>query len=239
MTTGTPTLRERKKAATREALQATALRLAVRNGLDALTVEAIAEAVDVSPRTFFNYFGSKEEALLPSDEGRHVELQQAIAARPSDEPPLETLHAVIRDLAVRISERREETTLRMQLVRENPSLLPRHLANFATFERVLVEAIAARTGLDPDRDLYPSLAATAAVGALRSASQLWRNQGDDAEASLPDLLDLVDDAFRELAAGLPAFSSRQASTRQASTQQATRQPSTSPFTLPLPSENSV
>ena len=105
MTTGTPTLRERKKAATREALQATALRLAVRNGLDALTVEAIAEAVDVSPRTFFNYFGSKEEALLPSDEGRHLELQQAIAARPADEPPLETLHAVIRDLAVRISER--------------------------------------------------------------------------------------------------------------------------------------
>jgi AcrR family transcriptional regulator len=211
MTTATPTLRERKKAATREALQATALRMAVRDGLDALTVEAIAEAVDVSPRTFFNYFGSKEEALLPSDEARHEELQRAIAARPADEPPLVALHAVVRDLAVRISERREETTLRMQLVRENPSLLPRHLANFATFERVLVEAIAARTGLDPDRDLYPSLAATAAVGALRSASQLWRNQGDDVTddawlPDLPDLVDLIDDAFRELAAGLPALS---------------------------------
>lgn len=230
MATNPPTLRERKKAATREALQAAALRLAVRDGLDTLTVEAIAEAVDVSPRTFFNYFGSKEEALLPSDETRHVELQQAIAARPADEPPLDTLHAVISDLAVRISDRREETTLRMQLVRDNPNLLPRHLANFATFERVLVEAIAARTGLDPDRDLYPSLAATVAVGALRSASQLWRNQGDDAqEASLPDLIDLVDLAFRELAAGLPASSS----------QQRTHQPSTSPVTLPLPSETSA
>jgi AcrR family transcriptional regulator len=226
MTAGTPTLRERKKAATREALQAAALRLAVRDGLDALTVEAIAEAVDVSPRTFFNYFGTKEEALLPSNEARHVELQQAIAARPADEPPLETLHAVIRDLAVRISERREETTLRMQLVRENPSLLPRHLASFATFERVLVEAIAARTGLDPDCDLYPSLAATAAVGALRSASQVWRNQGDNGhDPSLPDLIDLVDDAFRELAAGLPAFGSH---------------PQTqSSITIPLPSETSL
>lgn len=226
MTTPTPTLRERKKAATREALQAAALRLAVRHGLDALTVEAIAEAVDVSPRTFFNYFGSKEEALLPSDESRHLELQQAIASRPLDEPPLAALHAVIRALAVRISERREETTLRMQLVRENPSLLPRHLANFATFERVLVEAMAARTGLDPDRDLYPSLAATAAVGALRSASQLWRNQGDDVQDDqLPDLGDLVDAAFRELAAGLPAFSSHQ--------------PTTSSLTIPLHSETSA
>jgi AcrR family transcriptional regulator len=231
MTTATPTLRERKKAATREALQAAALRLAVRDGLDSLTVEAIAEAVDVSPRTFFNYFGSKEEALLPSDEARHVELQQAIAARPADEPPLVALHAVIRALAVRISERREETTLRMQLVRENPSLLPRHLAAFATFERVLVEAIAARTGLDPDRDLYPSLAATAAVGALRSASQLWRNQGDgmQSDASVPDLgnglVDLVDKAFRELAAGLPALSAQQRTN--------------SPLSIPLPSETSV
>jgi AcrR family transcriptional regulator len=225
MATATPTLRERKKAATREALQAAALRLAVRDGLDALTVEAIAEAVDVSPRTFFNYFGTKEEALLPSDEARHVELQRAIASRRADEPPLEALHAVIRDLALRISERREETTLRMQLVRENPSLLPRHLANFATFERVLVEAIAARTGLDPDCDLYPSLAATAAVGALRSASQVWRNQGDSGhEASLPDLIDLVDDAFRELTSGLPAFGSH---------------PQTQPpITIPLPSETS-
>ena len=230
MTTSTPTLRERKKAATREALQSAALRLAVRDGLDALTVEAIAEMVDVSPRTFFNYFGSKEEALLPSDEARHVELQAAIAARPADEPPLEALHAVIRELAVRISERREETTLRMQLVRENPSLLPRHLANFATFERVLVEAIAARTGLDPDCDLYPSLAATAAVGVLRSASQLWRNQGEnDQAASQPDLGELVDDAFRELAAGLPAFSS----------QRRAHQPNTTHPTIPMPSENSA
>jgi AcrR family transcriptional regulator len=224
MTSATPTLRERKKAATREALQAAALRLAVRDGLDALTVEAIAETVDVSPRTFFNYFGSKEEALLPSDEARHVELQQAITARPADEPPQQALHAVIRALAVRISERREETTLRMQLVRENPSLLPRHLANFATFERVLVEAIAARTGLDPDRDLYPSLAATAAVGALRSASQLWRNQGDDKQSDA-SLLDLVDGAFRELAAGLPALSAQQRTN--------------SPLAIPLPSETSA
>jgi AcrR family transcriptional regulator len=232
--TSTPTLRERKKAATREALQAAALRLAVRDGLDALTVEAIAEAVDVSPRTFFNYFGSKEEALLPSDEARHVELQQAIAARPADEPPIEALHAVVRTLAVRISERREETTLRMQLVRENPSLLPRHLANFATFERVLVEAIAGRTGLDPDCDLYPSLAATAAVGALRSASQLWRNQGGKAQ---PDLVDLVDDAFRELAAGLPALSSHHPSGSHDSP--SSPHPSSSTLAIPLPSETSA
>jgi AcrR family transcriptional regulator len=220
MTTCTPTLRERKKAATREALQAAALRLAVRDGLDALTVEAIAEAVDVSPRTFFNYFGSKEEALLPSDAYRREELHTALTSRPADEPPLEALHAVVRDLAIRVSERREETALRMQLVRDNPTLLPRHLANFAMFERALVEAVGTRTGLDPDTDLYPRLAASAAVGALRSAIQLWRNRTED-DAEDTALLDLVDSAFRELAAGLPAFAS---TTRTASS------------SSPLPSE---
>lgn len=200
MTTATaPSLRERKKAATREALQVAALRLALRDGLDALTVEAIADACDVSPRTFFNYFGSKEEALLPSDPSRRDALTQTLIDRPASESSLRALQAVISQLAADLGDRREETQQRMQLVRENPGLLPRHLANFASFERALVLGVATRTGQDPDHDLFPSLAATTAIGVLRTSVQVWRTQG----ASGAPLATLVDRAFDALAAGLP------------------------------------
>ncbi|AKK02704.1 TetR/AcrR family transcriptional regulator [Corynebacterium epidermidicanis] len=56
-------LRESKKAATRAAIAAAAAEIAMRDGADAVTVAAIAEAANVSTRTFHNYFASREEAL--------------------------------------------------------------------------------------------------------------------------------------------------------------------------------
>ncbi|MFE6101056.1 TetR/AcrR family transcriptional regulator [Streptomyces laurentii] len=85
MTTPPPGLRERKKRATREALREAALRLAVERGPDRVRVEDIAEAAGVSPRTYNNYFASREQAIVSAvTADREARIAAAVAARPAD-----------------------------------------------------------------------------------------------------------------------------------------------------------
>ncbi|MGB9484354.1 MAG: hypothetical protein WCB86_10730, partial [Candidatus Dormiibacterota bacterium] len=93
----------------------------------------------------------------------------------------------------------EDWLLHMQVVRQEPSLLPSMLASFAAQERSLVEAVAERTGTDPDRDLYPMLVAAVAIAAFRVALTQWRNR--KGERSLPHL---VKAAMTQVQVGLPA-----------------------------------
>src|SRR6188472_1015635 len=86
-------LRERKKEATRRALHEAAVRLTVEHGLDEVTVEAIADAAGVSRRTFSNYFGGKEDALLYGGEQRMRSMLEAFEARPPEESSWTALRA--------------------------------------------------------------------------------------------------------------------------------------------------
>ena len=82
-------LRERKKLATRRALHEAALRLVAERGLDAVSVDDIAERADVSPRTFFNYFPSKADAVVGLDPAAPQELFEAFTSRPASKSPVE------------------------------------------------------------------------------------------------------------------------------------------------------
>ncbi len=88
MTVGTAEigLRERKKAATRQALYEAAVRQALAHGLERSTVEAIADEAGVSRRTFSNYFTGKEEVLLYGEHQRVRALVEMVQARPAEEP---------------------------------------------------------------------------------------------------------------------------------------------------------
>jgi AcrR family transcriptional regulator len=191
-------LRERKKAQTRRALTAAAIRLSTERGSpDRVTVEEISEAADVSPRTFFNYFSSKEDAVLGVDPERRTELRAELELRPAEEGPVEALRAALLSTAEDIDENAELWAQRLQLVREHPSLSAGYVASFADFERGLVEAMAARLDLDPDADLYPAIVVATALTIMRVTVKHW--QANDADTPLADLLDL---AFDQLADGL-------------------------------------
>ena len=190
-------LRERKKQATRRAIQQAALRLVAERGLENVTVDDIAAAVDVAPRTFFNYFSAKEDALLARDPEKRASVIAALAARPAEESPLAALHAVLVGQADQMAAQADDWTLRMQLVEKYPQLLPSHLAGFADGERAMAEAIASRTGISREESLYPDLVAAAAIAAMRTAMAHWR-----ARPGSRPLAEHIDDAFRELTEGL-------------------------------------
>src|SRR3954447_4655980 len=190
-------LRERKKRATRHSLHSAALRLVAEHGFDAVTIEDIASAADVSPRTFFNYFGSKEDVIVNPDPEWVDRLKVLLEQHTADEAPLTAMEDVLVAQLDEVTDRREEWLLRLRLVREIPALTPRHLAAFDAMERALVEDVAHRTGRDPASDLYPVLLGIAAMAAMRAAIARWG--AGDGRTSLPDL---VHEAFAALRAGL-------------------------------------
>src|SRR5215207_4917559 len=85
----TPGLRERRKLQTREDIVNAALDLIEQKGYEATTVEDIASAADVSPRTFFRYFDSKLDVVLASKHHEDVDLGEVLATRPAHESPIE------------------------------------------------------------------------------------------------------------------------------------------------------
>src|ERR1700758_5184028 len=88
-------LRERKKIATRRLLRCAALDLIAERGLANVTVEDIAEAAEVSPRTFFNYFPSKEAVLFGGDQDRAAQLRDGIMSEAPGKSALDALRQVL------------------------------------------------------------------------------------------------------------------------------------------------
>ncbi|MBK5222090.1 MAG: TetR family transcriptional regulator [Acidimicrobiia bacterium] len=190
--------RDRKKQATRRAIARAALRLAQELGPDAVTIDAISEAADVSPRTVFNHFASKEDAILNVDPVRTDTIRAELAARPADEPPLASLRAVLLDASEQLDADLGDWRQRVRLVREHPaSLYPRYVAAFTANERVLVELVAERLGVDVDHDIRPALLVAAAFSAMRVATDTWETSDRSVHIE-----DLIDEAFARLANGL-------------------------------------
>jgi AcrR family transcriptional regulator len=164
-------LRERKKAQTRSAISTAVMLLALERGLDAVTAEDIAAAADVSVRTFHNYFGSKEEALVSAWRSKFEVHLEELRARPADEPILVSLEHVFAGIAAQIVAHPGDAASQSDLLWTSTVMAHRRSVLLDEAVRMVTDIVAARTGTEAATDIYPHLVTAAAIAATVTAFQ--------------------------------------------------------------------
>lgn len=202
MTVAAPTetlgLRERKRLATRRAIQLATLRLLDEHGPDGVTVDEISRLADISPRTFFNYFASKEDAII----GDPPTLADATAVEvfvEGDHTLFDDLARVLTIAAEDSLADAEQVRLRHGLLKQYPELFALRMAKMRQFEDE-ISAVVLRRILRDDAALDPAeaenrarLVTLVAFGVMRHAWTRWAladppgDLGDQLSASFRDL----------------------------------------------------
>ncbi|GAA2304626.1 TetR/AcrR family transcriptional regulator [Streptomyces kunmingensis] len=178
-TAPTEGLRARRRRRTRAELHAATVRLVRELGFAHVTVDMISTEAGVSPRTFFNYFPSKEAALfaLPGS------LPAALADRFAEGTGQDT-DAVLRDLGDVLADHLQEAAQSpremediLRIAEGVPSVLATFLAQCEAVERDLAGTIARRTGTPADGESAELLAGIA-MATVRSALKQWSRTSD-------------------------------------------------------------
>ena len=162
--------RERKKQQTRDALIHAALELFEAKGYEHTAVREITDAVDVSERTFFRYFASKEDLTLSFVRDGSDALLEALAARPPEEEPMTALRHAFRESLRRstadggvVSAKPAYLSV-IKMIESTPTLLAAHLRYFHDHGETIVRALAEREGVDPVADPRPRIIAALFAG---------------------------------------------------------------------------
>ncbi len=197
-----PGLRERKKLATRRALQHAVLELASERGYEHVTIEEVTAVVDVSPRTFFNYFASKEEAVV-GEFPRLAELDAAeqFLTEGKEANLLAGLGRLFEAVADELASDRVASQRRRELLRQHPPLFAKRMAYLHLFEDEITRLVRQRLSNDSPQlahDLdevmqQAQLLSQIGFAAMRFAYRRWI----DAEDAQP-LSEQLNDAFVRL-----------------------------------------
>lgn len=190
-----PGRREQRREETRRRLTRAAQRLFAEQGFDGTTVDEIAAAADVSRRTFFHYFASKEDVVL----SRHDDFERALLGAIRAAPPETPLLGVIEQAVVAALGQfdAEEARILERLKRDTPALRVRDEGKYERLERAIAGALAERSGAAPD-DLRVRLDAMLVTGVLRVGGGGWV----DAVAAGVPTRDYVRQIVGALGAGL-------------------------------------
>jgi AcrR family transcriptional regulator len=189
-----PGLRERTRRAVQIDITEAAMRLFAEHGFDGTTVEQIASEVGISSRSFFRYFGTKEDVVLGNLAQAGLELQAALEARPRDEAPWVALRAAFDVLVSKTTEHPDVSRRLMRMLVEAPSLRARHLEKQLHWQTLLIPDIeqrlhdlGSRSGSAPDARAAALVAA--ALSCLDAATAAWAQS-----TSGTGLAEILDDA---------------------------------------------
>lgn len=193
----TPGLRERKKLRTRRAIEAAALGLFEERGFEGTTIDDIAAAAEIAPRTFFHYFPAKEDVVLSDYATRLDRIVAVLSTTPGGESPWRGLRAAFLSVAADYEAEREQLLRRFRIISETPSVAARALQLQAAWEEAVAEVVAGWLDVDVRQTIEPRLLAGAALAAMRASLARWLT--DDGDSRLPDH---VDSCFILLESGL-------------------------------------
>lgn len=167
-------LRQRKRQEIRERLARAAMTLFLKRGFEATTIDDIAAAADVSRRSFFHYFASKEDVVTAWQEDAASALVAEIVARPADESMLTAAENAIAAAVKRLDP--AEAAAMSRLKRDNPALQARDQLKYEKIERALADGLAQRARTKSDRQ-KARLVAMIAAGAMRVGGESWIGEG--------------------------------------------------------------
>ncbi len=192
-----PGLRQRKKEQTRRLLREGAAGLFAAQGFAGTTVADIAACANVSERTFFRYFDSKEALLLPDSVELFAYVESELAARPADEEPLSAVCHALRAAAEPFTAS-SLTALTHPIEGTDALVAARLVQAFTEFEDRLALLVLRRLPDDlPDADLHANVVAGAALSAVRAVLRTRRARRGAGHADAP--AGLLDRAFGILA----------------------------------------
>jgi AcrR family transcriptional regulator len=198
-------LRSRKKHRTRIALAVAALRLFEERGFDETTIDDIAAAADVAPRTFHRYFGSKEDVFLVDPERKLEIIRTELGNRPTSEALLAGIRRTLRAIATDYAADEVFVRLQYRVGLREPKLVAHGYVYQVRWEDAIAEAVAADLGVDATADVRARVTAHVTVSAARSAVSAWLAQPAETDAAtvMDATFDLVEPALAVLLAGPP------------------------------------
>jgi AcrR family transcriptional regulator len=197
-------IRERKRRETHAALSLAAARLCVQRGLEKVTVDDIAAAANVSPRTFRNYFSTKAEAVAAGHLERMLRIAGGLRARPGSEPLWTAIAISVAaqfEPPARKSEALQDTRRwveRIRFILTEPAIRGEILKASAAAQVELAEVIAERVGARRANDLYPQVAAAVVTAVVGTVIDRWLRDGPSGP-----VVPLLRKAFELVAAGFP------------------------------------
>ena len=180
----TPGLRERKKQRTRRTIEQAALELFETHGFDGTTIDDIAAAAEIAPRTFFHYFPSKEDVVVTDYAHRLDAIVGLLRDGPREQTPWRALRAAFLEVAADYESERLQLLRRFRIISTTPSVNARSLQLQAEWEDAVSVAVSKWLGVDASQELEPRLLAGAALAAMRASLAHWLAAGG--HSSLPD-----------------------------------------------------